>query len=664
MTAIGRTPLTALAFVLTAAVSNAGLTALQPPRPQTTFRTGVDYVRADVVVTDGNDRPVTNLTKDDFEIVEDGQRQVIDDFEFVSVPTGSRFPDVTEPDAPAPDVATNAPPSTKSRLFALVIDDLHIVESEIVAVKQVMTDFIRALSPDDEVAVVFVGHSNLSRNFTSDRKVLVQTVDRVRDALGFGLDSLGRYSPSNVIPGDPRIMYEYARSADLVLKNVAMSLAGSSHPRRAIVYVTGGSIISTTPGIGLNDFEDLQDAYNHARRADVPIYTLDPRGQVLPEDAIRGGIGSIGGVDADPGQGPAQRASIVANIRRQQDRLSEIAVNTGGRAFTSQSDLTRAVREIVTENGSYYLLGYYPNPFKADGRFHTFGVHVTRPGVRVRARKGYVASSATGSSADAKPILDEAMRAGANVSGISLRAFAAPLARGTTGVKTIVTVEVAYPQRPDGSRRVDDEFRMSILAVDPDGRIKASSERALRFSGTVRESNDAAILINDVMDLPSQPLTLRIGVASRALGKAGTIQMPIDVPKLSNDHLQLASIVLGQAGASPPAMNAADATSLVPFQPLTTRTFAASDTLRVFGRAFWRANAPDPPVVTIAIKTAPGRVAQPKVTMSPEGSRDREAAVDGTLALSGLTPGRYVLEVEARLGSAKPVTREVPFSIQ
>jgi VWFA-related protein len=660
----------ALACALAAGALATGLSALQAPRPQTAFRTGVDYVRVDVVVTDANDRPVINLTKDDFEIVEDGQRQAIDDFEFVSVPTGSRLPDSTEPEAPAPDVATNAPPSTRSRLFALVIDDLHIVESEIVAVKQVMTEFIRALSPDDEVAVVFVGHSNLSRNFTSDRKVLLQTVDRVRDALGFGLDSLGRYSPSNVPLGlsstggaDPRIMYEYARSADLVLKNVAMSLAGSTHPRRAIVYVTGGSVISTTP-VGLNDFEDLQDAYEHARRADVAVYTLDPRGQVLPEDAIRGGISSIGGVDADPGQGPAQRASIMENIRRQQDRLSEIAVNTGGRAFTGQSDLTRAVREIVSENGSYYLIGYYPNPFKADGRFHTFDVHVKRPGVRVRARKGYVASSATASSADAKPILDEAMKAGANVSGISLRAVAAPLARGTNGMKTVVTVEVAYPPRPDGSRRIEDEFRMSILAVDPDGRIKASSERALRFSGTVRDSNDAAILINDVMDLPSQALTLRIGVASRALGKAGTIQMAIDVPKASDDGLQLVSIVLGRAGESPPAMNAGDATSLLPFQPLTTRTFAATDTLRVFGRAFWRAKSSDLPVVTIAIKTMPARTNQPKVTTSPERSGHLEGAFDGTVSLSGLVPGNYVLEVAARLGDGKPVTRDVPFSIR
>lgn len=652
----------AIAALITAILA-AAPSARQVQQSQPTFRSGVDYVRVDVVVTDSGDRPVTGLTRNDFEIIEDGRRQTINDFEFISVLSADPNSNLSEPRAPPADIATNAPPSTKSRVFVMVVDDLHIVESEIVSVKQVMTEFIRALSPDDEVAVVFVGRSDLSQNFTTDRSLLLKTVNRVRDALGFGLDALGRYSPSNVIHGDPRIMYEYARSADLVLKNVAMSLAGSSHPRRAIVYVTGGSIISPHPGPGLNDFEELREAYDHARRADVPIYTLDPRGQVLPEDAIRGGIGSIGAVDRDPGEGPNQRAEIVGNIKRQQDRLAEIAINTGGRAFTSQSDLTRAVREIVAENGSYYLIGYYPNPFK-DGKFHRFDVQVTRPGVRVRGRTGYVASSVNPVPAGAKSLLDEAMKAGANVSALPLRAFAAPLARGTKGVKTVITVEVQYPPRLDGARQVDDELRMSVLALDPDGRIKTSSERTLRFTGSVRDQRDAAILIDDVVELPSQPLTLRIGVASRALGKAGTVQMPIDVPKLSDDRLQFGNIVLGLAGVSAPAMNREAITALVPFQPITTRTFAATDMLRVFGRVFWRSKSTDLPAVAFDITPRAAAVNQPKVTMSAGPNGHQEAAFVGTVSLSGLVPGRYVLEVSARLGSAKPVTREVPFLVQ
>ena len=124
-----------------------------------------------------------------------------------------------------------------------------------------------------------------------------------------------------------------------------------------------------------------------------------------------------------PGRESAQ------NIKTQQDGLAEVALNTGGRAFLNQSDLTRAVREIVRENGSYYLLGFSPNPPARDGKFHDIDVKVKRPGLRVRSRYGYVAAAPAAATSDStKPALDTAMSAGVNVSGLSLQAIVSPLA--------------------------------------------------------------------------------------------------------------------------------------------------------------------------------------------------------------------------------------------
>ena len=54
----------------------AALTAVPLPAQQT-FRTGVDLVHFAVVVTDKHGAPVTGLTPDDFELLEDGKRQSI-----------------------------------------------------------------------------------------------------------------------------------------------------------------------------------------------------------------------------------------------------------------------------------------------------------------------------------------------------------------------------------------------------------------------------------------------------------------------------------------------------------------------------------------------------------------------------------------------------------
>jgi VWFA-related protein len=627
---------------------------------QPVFRAGVDYVAVDVVVTDSQDRPLIDLTRADFTILEHDKLQAITDVQFVSVPLAQRTLEVTRPATPEPDVSTNLPPTPKSRLFVMIVDDLHIIESDIIAVKRVMTDFLQAISPDDQVAIVFVSHSNFSQNFTTDRTALLKTVDRVRGALGFGLDALGR-SISTDLVRDPVVQNRYAREADSVLKNVAQSLAGSGHSRRAIIYVTSGAIMTTgppAPGGPPTDYEYITDVFETARRADVPIYTLDPRGQVLAEDAVRGGISVI--------HNETIRAQVAANIRVQQERLAEIAINTGGRAFTNASNLTRAVDEIVAENGSYYLLGYYPDPVVHDGKFHEITVHVNRPGARVRARSGYVAAATGPAVTSAKQTLDAAMGAGVNVSALSLRAFAAPVAAGAKGMKTVVTVEVSYPAPVDGSRRINDELQVSVLALDPDAKVKASSAHALHFTGTTPSQSAVTFVVDDLIELPSQALTLRVGVASQALGKAGTIQIPIEVPRPSDGRLQLGGVVLGFAGpARQAAMRAETLTGVVPFQPTTTRTFAATDTLHVFVPLFW-ASKDRSATVRLAVRRGDAVVGQrtEPVTSTATTGDHQQATFTGNLPLTGLTAGNYVLAVEARLANGQAAKREVAIDVR
>lgn len=640
--------------------------AVQPQTQQPVFRSGVDYVSVDVVVTDSNDKPITDLTKDDFEIIERGKPQTITDFQFVSVPLPARSGGPVTPLGPPADVVTNAAPSKDSRLFVLVVDDLHILESDLIDTKKVMTEFIRALAPDDEVAIVFVGRSNLSQNFTRDRGLLLRTVERTREALGFALDALGKTNASNVVYGDTRVILQYARSADYTLRNVAMAMAGSTQSRRAILYVTAGSLSPTVVNPSSrypSDHDYIQEAYEAARRAGVPIYTIDPRGQALPNDAVRGGIGAISmqATSENSAPGNSSYTMIAANIRQQQSRLAEIAIATGGRHFTNQSDLTRAVREMVAENGSYYVLGYYPSPFEADGRFHAFDIKVKRPGVRVRARQGYVASGSAPITSDLKPMLDGAMATGVNVSALQMRATVAPLLPGAKGMMTAVTVELTYPARPDGSRQLDDELRLSVMALDPDAKAKATAERALRFQGTASESGPTTIVIHEAIELPSQQLILRIGVAAKALGKAGTVQVSVEVPKPSEGRLQLSGVVMAPEGRSAPALNADAIGAVVPFQPATTRIFSATDTVRVFGRVLWRSR--DAATVTIGVKGIPAKTLQPALQTSSENG-GQIAVFDGKVPLAGLAPGAYVFEITARLKSGRPVVREVPFEIR
>jgi hypothetical protein len=341
------------------------------------------------------------------------------------------------------------------------------------------------------------------------------------------------------------------------------------------------------------------------------------------------------------------------------------AENTGGRAFINRNDLAQAVDEIVADNGSYYVLGYYPEPFAADGQFHPLTVRVKRPDVRVRARAGYVASSAgPAMSSDVQPVLASAMGQALNVSGVSLRAFAAPLARSAKGMTTVVTVEVTYPESASRLAGLDDDLRLGVLALDPDAKVKATSEYAVHVAAPAPGEGPLTVQVNDVVDLPSQPLTLRIGVACRTLGRAGTVQMPIDVPKPSDGKLQLSGVVLGVAGGShEPAFGTAEIQSLVPFQPTTARTFSAADTLRVFARLFWASKIATAQI-SLDVAGAPSSRQNLTVTGSQAAHSSYEATLDTTVPLSGLAPGPHGLEITAHLANGQAVTRSLGFEVR
>ena len=82
-----------------------------------------------------------------------------------------------------------------------------------------------------------------------------------------------------------------------------------------------------------------------------------------------------------------------------------LASNTDGIAFLNSNDLRGQMRRLAADFTSYYLLGYSSTNAKLDGGFRTIKVRVTRPGVEVRARRGYRAASASELAA-AKKIAD------------------------------------------------------------------------------------------------------------------------------------------------------------------------------------------------------------------------------------------------------------------
>jgi VWFA-related protein len=543
-------------------------------------------------------------------------------------------------------VASNPSSAPAARAFVFVIDDGAIRQGDGPVAKTLMSDFLEQLAPTDRTAIVYVHRSDLGQDFTTDARRLDAAVNRMSTAIGW-----------------PRDAWTTRRQLD----HAVTALAAAPETRRAIVYLSGGFTVGSTddldaaPSTGsgpdtanqLFTQAGLQDLYERAKLADVEIYTLDPSGLRALETNISGGI------DAQ-----STAATVTANSQSRdfQSFLRGLPENTQGIGFTNTSNFGRAVSAILEDNGDYYVLGFSPSPYVADDKFHDVSVRVTsRAGLRVRARRGYVAS-ARPKPTDPSLDLLSALADSKLHSALGLRAFASPARATANGATTVLTLDVSYPATP-GTPRADDDLHTAVVAADSNGHAVTINPRALHVTFADRTPEALTLSLDDAIDLPSGRWTLLIGVSSREMGTVGTLRLPVEVPALATAPLALTGLVLGLPPGGPERVAHREAISdLVPLQPTTRRTFTPQDSLRVFVRAFSSA----PASLRFELKLVSGAkvVQTPHVTVLPTAGMTEGRDCLAVVPLATLSPGEYILEFIATAPNKRQAARVVGFRVE
>lgn len=478
----------------------------------------VTITNVDVVVTDSKGKAVTNLTRADFEIKQDGVLQPVTNFSLIDNGTLSAPGEAPAPVA-APADAPPAPPAPRAHLVVF-IDELHLTTTDKNRALRSLTEFLpKTLGPNVEAQIATWDRAlRIRGSFINDAAVLGNVLKSIENETSLGdmpvreRDALIR-DFNTALASDPRYRQAMVSSAiqncrawcdsqahdvDATLDAARATMAQLSgvEGRKIMIFVTQRLAPSpgrelwdyvtqqlsrpTSPGTrgssaGLDvnemtwkDFDRSASFTQLAKSANsalVSLVTVDGSG--LTSDPLLSA--EFGGMD--------ERVNDGMSTMDAESALRLLADQTGGVAIIGRNNLALALERIEADWKTYYSLGYESEHSKP-GEPRKISVKVKRPGLQVRSRRAVVERTPEQKVADAV------------LSGVHFPRIYNPLnarlhvgAPEKSGKMYLVPLEFSIPFDkltliPDGNRSRG-RLLFTAAAATADGRISAiSTERA------------------------------------------------------------------------------------------------------------------------------------------------------------------------------------------
>jgi VWFA-related protein len=384
------------------------------PLPPLTAHVDVQVINVDVTVTDRNGKPVMNLTKDDFELFEDGVKQKISNFYIVENAAPR-----DEKTARADAATAGEAPAEFRRKVLLLIDNNYIEKAERNIALTKIEDYVaKAFGAEWAVAAIGQG-ADLVQPFTSDTASIRRAFQRVRALPTFySQQQIDRSILSDRtrkhMDMQENTNYDYAQTvafagreqtfrALMTVQNTTRAVTEMARAHSAdigkkyIILLTGGMEANTTFAayekgndrelrqLRLDIAKLIDGMVREANAANFTVHVINARtrGMQAPQHDVENkssGLNVTNLLRSNVGNEPVDTSNV-------DSAPLSLALGTGGSYFPS-TDVVASVRTVEHHTANYYSLGYSPK-HQGDRQYHRIRVNVKRPGVRVANRVGY-----------------------------------------------------------------------------------------------------------------------------------------------------------------------------------------------------------------------------------------------------------------------------------
>lgn len=384
----------------------------------TTVRVTTRLVEVNVVVQDKKGEAITDLTRDDFEVTEQGKAQTISVF---SIESNQKAFGLAE--ALPPNTFSNMPSRSgaSQNLTAILFDTLNTPITDQAYAKREVLRFLRQIRPQDRVAVYGLSTSlQVIHDFTGNSEALARAVDH------YSIRSSSQQTASVVTVEDTTWLAENEQEAKIIAamdaflnsssqlianyyieRRTAITLQAletlANHfafipGRKCLVWLSAGFPLvygSNTMRLnqlteGIKNFSEVVSRTARSiTNANVAIYPVDARALMGP--AATNPSSSAALVTSTARQASTIDTQAMDEVLALRGTMQELADQTGGRASYDTSDVQGAIRRALEDSRVTYTLGYYPSDTRFDGKFRSIKVSVKRPGVQLKYRRGYLA---------------------------------------------------------------------------------------------------------------------------------------------------------------------------------------------------------------------------------------------------------------------------------
>ncbi len=294
-------------------------------------------VRLNVGVVNGKGQPITNLSRENFTVYEDGVKQNISRFE----PTVTPFSVV------------------------IILDMSGSTLGFRETIRQSAFRFVDALAPEDRVAVVeFYDKVNLRNDFTTDRKKI----------------------GNSIITANGRGKTQLYKALDFALQR----LSGEGKRRKAVIVLTDG----VDTDVRDNDRKYLEKIKESDISSAIKPEQSDILSRVLSKSDAQGvTIYPLALPTGDPFKLADPTPMQIAMFSAARSRLQILADRTGGtlNAINRLEEMGKLYAAVAADLRALYTVEYQPTNSKRDGKWREIKIETTSSELISKTRQGYFA---------------------------------------------------------------------------------------------------------------------------------------------------------------------------------------------------------------------------------------------------------------------------------